>query len=111
MKKLWWLLLLPVTIVFAAPQSIKVSWDPYPNPQATIHVECQVNGGAFAGVGTTPASSTSLDVTVQANGGDTVACRAFATQSGFQDSARSGVASLTLPLPVLPAPTGVRVAL
>ena len=111
MRKLWWLLLLPVTIVFAAPQSIKVSWDQYPNPQATIHVECQVNGGAFTEISTTSAANSFLDVTVQANAGDVVACRAFAAQTGFQNSARSGVASLTLPLPVLPTPTGVRVAL
>lgn len=116
MKRLlpWLALLLPIA-VFSAPVNLTVTWDPYPTSvngqpvnNGVMRVQCRTGTNPFAEVGTSSLQGPA-NVTLDANPGDRVDCLAIATAPGFQVSPASEVGSTTLPLPVLPQPTGVRV--
>lgn len=96
---------LPV-MVLAAP--VTVTWDPYPVSTATMHIECRKVGGTFAEIGSAPATG-SVSAESGVGPGESGECRAWATQAGYQDSPRSGVAAFQIPLGTLQGPTGVRV--
>lgn len=94
-------------IVLAAP--VTLTWDPYPDTQATMHAECKKStASTFNEVGQTQTSNSTVTVESGVNPGESGNCRVWATKPGFQDSPRSGVADFTVPLPVLPQPVNVR---
>lgn len=107
MKRLSVLIALLPVIAMAAP--ITITWDPYPHPQATMHAECRRLGGTYTEIGAGPAAGT-ITAESGVNPGEAGECRIWATQTGFQDSPRSGVATFTVPLPQLPQPTGAQAA-
>ncbi|MHB8727598.1 MAG: hypothetical protein ACYC9K_01015 [Sulfuricaulis sp.] len=90
--------LLSPMLVYA--DTVTLTWDAYPNPTATMHILCGVNGGAQAEVATAPASGTA---TTTAKPGDSLVCSAYATLAGYTNSPPSTSVSYTVPL-VLPAP-------
>lgn len=104
-KLLTFFLLLPVTLVYAAPGNFTVSWDSYPVKEATIHAMCKLPSEAsFAEVGSTLATSNSVNFTKDVPMGQTLNCSVVATL-GSSSSAVSNSASYTEPV-VLPQPTG-----
>lgn len=94
--------------LLAAVVNFTATWDPYPVQTATIHVQCRANQNSFAEVSTAPATS-SANFSMNVNPGDKVDCIAVATAPGFQSSTASEVGTTTVPLPVLPTPTGIAV--
>lgn len=102
MKKILTFLILMPLVVTAAPTNFEITWDPYPDPTATIQALCGVNGSVKTLAGSTLASVTVLPINLDVSPGDTVACTAKAVK-GPDASAESPEASVRLPF-VLPPP-------
>lgn len=97
------LVIAPLTVT-GAIQQFRVTWNPLPADQ-TVLVECQVNGGAYSTVGQSPGTG-NVTFSRDVNPGDSLTCRAWATKTGFTDSARSEVVLVSIPLS---APSGVAI--
>ena len=115
MKKLFIILFLltPITIT-AAPQNLRMGWDAYPAQYvgALLHGECKkltdiIYLQVFTGVSMVNVYN---DIIVDGIEGDTIQCRMWASLTGVQDSVRSEVAEYFVPFTVIPAPTGISLA-
>lgn len=98
-----------VTVGESAQTNYRISWDPYPHPEATIIAECQVGvETSFTERGSVSAAQNSVIVQMDTNPGNIIQCRAKA-RWGDQESLPSGVASYTVPFPPLNPPAGVTI--
>lgn len=96
-----------VTVGESAQTNYRISWDPYPQPEATIIAECKVGAEAtFTERGSVSAAQSSITVQMDTNPGNVVQCHVKA-RWGDQESLPSEVASYTVPFPPLNPPANV----